>query len=92
MSAQQNPEGSALEYMDRVEENVAKAIPKLTDRNRQELAGSMFCHGLRDEELARMTAIQSESRVASALRIAPSAKAFGKYQHYFQRYEPSRRR
>ena len=60
--------------------------------NRQDLAVSLFCHGLCDEELARFTAIQANGHVASALRIAASAKAFGKYQYYSQRYLPSRRR
>ena len=78
--------------MGRVQENVVKAIPKLADGNRQVLAVSMFCQGIRDEELARMTAIHAKGDVASALRIAASAKAFCKYQLYYQRYEPSRRR
>ena len=39
-----------------------------------------------------MTAIQAKGDVASALRIAASATAYGKNQHYSQRYEPSRRR
>ena len=39
-----------------------------------------------------MTVIQANGEVASDLRIAPSANSFGKYQHYSQRYEPSRRR
>ena len=52
----------------------------------------MFCQGLREQEVARMTAIQGKGDVASALRIAASATAFGKNQHYSQRYEPSRRR
>ena len=92
MSAQQKPDESVLDYMARVQDNVAKAFPKLADRNRQDLAVSMFCQGLRDEEIARKTAIQAKGDVASALRIAASAKAFGKYQHYSQRHEPSRRR
>ena len=56
------------------------------------MAVSLFCQGLRDEELARITAIQAKGHVASALRIAASAKGFGKYQFYSKRYRPSRRR
>ena len=92
ISAQQKRYESVLEYLDRVKDNVSKAIPKLADANRQDLAVSMFCQGLRDPEFARMRAIQPKGDVASALRIADSAKAFGKYQNYSQHYEPSRRR
>ena len=92
MSPQQKPDESFLEYMGRVQDNVAKAFPKLADANRQDLAVSILFQGLRDKEVARKTANQAKGDVASALRIATSATAFGKNQHYFQRYEPSRRR
>ena len=92
MSAQQKQEESVLEYMDRVQDNVAKALPKLADANRQNLAVLMFCQGLRDQEVARMTAIQTKGDMESAVRIAASATDFGKEQRYSQRYEPSRRR
>ena len=39
-----------------------------------------------------MTAMQAKAKVSSPLRIAASAKAFGKNQHYSQRYESSRLR
>ena len=39
-----------------------------------------------------MTAIHAKRDVASALRIATSAKAFGKNEQYTQGYAPSRRR
>ena len=80
MSAQQNPDESVLDNMDPVPENVAMAFTKLAERKRQDLAVSMFCQGLRNEEIARIRAIQAKVNVASALRIAASAKAFGKYQ------------
>ena len=92
MIPQQKADESVLEYMGRVQENVAKAFRKLAVANRQEQAFSMFCQGLPDEEVARMTALQAKVDLASALRIAASATAFGKNQHYSQRYEPSRRR
>ena len=47
--------------MGRVQDNVAKAFPKLADANRQNLAVSMFRHGLPDQEVARMTAIQGRA-------------------------------
>ena len=52
----------------------------------------MICQGQRDQDVARMTAIKATGDVASALRIAASATAYGKKQHYSQRYEPNRRR
>ena len=52
----------------------------------------MFCQGLRDQDVARMTAINAKGEVATALHIAASATAYGKEQRYAQRYEPSRRR
>ena len=79
MSAQQNPDESLFDNMDRVQENVANAFPKLAVRNGQELEITVFCQGIRDQELARMRAIQAKANVAPALRIAVSAKAFGKY-------------
>ena len=92
MSARQKDDESVLDYMGRVQDNVAKAFPKRTDANRQNLTVSMFCHGLRDQEVARMTAIKAKGDVASALRIAASATAYGREQRYSQRYEPSSRR
>ena len=91
MSAQQKPDESVLEYMGRVQDNVANAFPKLADANRQDMAVSMFCQGLLEQEVGRRRAIQAKGDVASALRIATSATAFGKNQHYSQRYELSRR-
>ena len=64
MSAQQKQDESVVDYMGRVQDNVAKAFPKLADANRQNLAVSMFCQGLRDQEVARMTAVQAEGDVA----------------------------
>ena len=82
MSAKQKPEQSVLQYMSRVQDNVAKACPKITDRNRQDLVVSMLCHGLWDQDVARITAIQANADAATALRIAASATAYGKTQHY----------
>ena len=45
MSAHQKQDESVVEYMGRVQDNVAKAFPKLADANRQNLAVSMFCQG-----------------------------------------------
>ena len=92
MSARQKDDESVVDYMGRVQDNVAKAFPKLADANRQDLAVSMFCQGLRDQDVARMTPIQAKGEVATALHIAASATAYGKEQRYAQRYEPSRRR
>ena len=92
MSARQKEEESVLDYMGRVQDNVAKAFPKLADGNSQNLAVSIFSQGLRDQDVARMTALQAKGDVASALRIAASTTAYGKEQRYSQRYEPSRRR
>ena len=78
--------------MGRVEDNVAKAFPMLADVKLQDLAVSMFCQGLRDQDGARMTVIQAKGELASVLRIGTLATAFGKKQQYAQRYEPSRRR
>ena len=82
ISAQQKQDESVLDYMGRVEDIVAKAVPKLADGNRQNLTVSMFCQGRRDQEFAKMTAIQANGDVASALRFAASATAFGKVQRY----------
>ena len=57
MSPQQTSEESVWEYMGRVQDNVPKAFPKLADANRQDLAGSIFCQGLRHEDVTSMTAI-----------------------------------
>ena len=92
MSARQKDDESILDYRVRVQDNVAKAFAKLSDMNSQNLAMSMFCQGLCDQEVARMTAISSKGDVASTLRIAASATAYGREQRYCQRYEPSRRR
>ena len=92
MSARQKDEESVVDYMGRVQDNEAKAYPKLADANRQNLAVSMFCQGLRDQDVARMTAIQAKGEVATALHIVASATAYGMEQRYSQHYEPSRRR
>ena len=92
MGVQQKQDESVVDYMCRVQHNVAKPFPKLGDSNRQNLAVSMFCQGLRDQEVARMTAVQSTGEVASALRIAASATAYTKEQRYSQRYDHNRRR
>ena len=92
MSARQKDDESVVDYMGRVQDNVAKAFPKLAEANRQDLAVSMFCQGLRDQDVARMTAINAKCEVATALHIAASPTAYGKEQRYAQRYEPSRRR
>ena len=92
MSAQKKPDESVLHYMGRLQDNVAKALRKPSDANRQDLAVSMFCQALGDQDVARMTAIQAKGDVSSALRIAASPTAYAKNQHYSQRYEPSRRR
>ena len=57
MSARQKDDESVVDYMGRVQDNVAKSFPKLADANRQNLAVSMFCQGLRDQAVARITAI-----------------------------------
>ena len=57
MSAPQKQEESVVDYLGRIRDNVSKAFPKLSDENRQNLAVSMFCQGLRDQQVARMTAI-----------------------------------
>ena len=49
----------------------------------------MLCQGLAHRVLARMTGIQVEREVGTALRIAPSATAFCKNKQYSQRYAPS---
>ena len=91
-SQQEKPDESVLEYMGRVQDNVAKAFPKLPNAKRQDLAVSMFGQGRPDVEFARMTGMQAKGDVASALRIGTSATAFGKSQHNSQRYEPRRPR
>ena len=87
MSAQEMPDEAALSSMSHVQDNVAEAVPKLADANRQDLAVLMFC--LRDQVVARMKAIQEKGEVAAALCIAISATAFSKNQQYWHRYEPS---
>ena len=57
MSAQQKPDQSVLEYKGRVLDIVAKAFPKVTDANPQDLAISMFFQGLAHQDLGRITAI-----------------------------------
>ena len=71
---------------------MAKAFPKLADANRQDLAVSMFCQGLRDQDVARMTAINAKCEAATALHIAASATAYVREQRYSQRNETIRRR
>ena len=43
MSARQKDDESVLDYMGRVQDNVAKAFPNLADANRKNQAVSMFC-------------------------------------------------
>ena len=85
MCAHQKKEETVLEYKGRVQDNVPKAVPKFAEANRQNLAVSMFCQGVSDDDVTRITALQAKSDVASALLIAPSATAFRKEQHYSQR-------
>ena len=58
ISPQHKQDESVLEYMGRVQDNVAKAFPKLADANRQNLAVAMCCQGQGDQQIGRMTAIQ----------------------------------
>ena len=92
ISAQQKAAGSVLEYMGREEHNVAKEFTKHADANPHTVAGSMFCKGIHYQELGRMTAFQAKGEVESALRIACSATAYSKNQHYYECYEWSTRR
>ena len=92
MYAQQKQDKSVVDYMGLIKDNVAKEFPKLADANRQNLAVSLFCQRLRDQDVARKTSIEPKLEVATALHIAASATAYGREQRYFQRYEPSRRR
>ena len=80
ISSQQKQDEPVLEYMDRVQHNVAMAFIKFSDANRQNLTESMFCQGLPDQEFARMTAVQATGEVASALRISASPTAIVKEQ------------
>ena len=57
MSVRQKDDESVLDYMGRVQDNVAKAFPKLADTNRQNLTVTMCCQDRGDHEIARMTAI-----------------------------------
>ena len=91
MYAQQKQDKSVVDYMGLIKDNVAKEYPKLAHANGQNLAVSLFCQCLRDQEFARITALQATGEEESALRIAASATAFGKVQRYSHRYEPSRR-
>ena len=86
MSGQAHQDETLVYYMDRVQDNVAKAFPKLPDANRQNLSVVMFCQGGRDHDVARMTAIQATGDFASAPRIAASAMAFGKELRHPERY------
>ena len=83
MSARQKDDESVVDYMGRVQDNVTKAFQKLADANRQNLAVSMFCQGLRDQDVAWMTAIQARGEVATALHSAASATAYGREQRYY---------
>ena len=75
--------------MDRVQYNVAMAGPKRADGNRQDMTVSKICQGLRDQKATRARAIPAKGVVTSALRMATSATAIGKNQHYSQRSEPT---
>ena len=82
MIAQQKSEESVLVYTSRVQDNVAKTFPKLAGANRQDLAVSSFCQGLRYQDVARRTANQLKGDVSLALRFAASVTAFGNNRDY----------
>ena len=80
-SGKKKPEESVLYYMGRVEDTIAKGFPKLADGNLQHLSDSIFNHGLRDEELPRISAIHANGYVVPRIEIAASAMSIGKYQY-----------
>ena len=68
--------------MGRGQDKVGTAFAKHAYANSQNKAVSMFCQGVHDQEVARMTANQAQGDVASAPCIAASATAFRKEQRY----------
>ena len=79
-SPEENPDESVLQYMGPLQDNIPKAVPKLKDVNREELAVSLFCEGQSEHEFGRMTGMQPKGKVASGRQISPSATAFFKNQ------------
>ena len=92
ITAEPKPDEAIFDYMSRVQDNLAKAFPKLADSNPQDMTVSMFSQGLPGQEFGRITAIKGNGEVPRALSLATSVKAFGKNQHYSKRYDPSRPR
>ena len=67
--------------MSRVQFLVKKSFPKLDLQNRESIAVTAFCKALIDQDAAKLAAVQSEGKVAKAMKIAASVTALSAKPH-----------
>ena len=60
------------DYMSRVKFLLKKCVAKLDMQNRESIAVTAFCKGLADQDASKLAAVQSEGKVAKAMKIAAS--------------------
>ena len=77
----QGTEETLDDYMTRVQFLVTKSFPKLDLQNSESIAVTAFCKGLVEQDAAKLAAVQSEGKVAKAMKIAASVTALSATPH-----------
>ena len=77
----QGTEETLDDYMSRVQFLERKSFPKLDLQNRESNAVTAFCKGLVEHDAAKLAAVQSEGKVAKAMKIAASVTALSATPH-----------
>ena len=88
--AKQQPDETVPDYMARVQEGVSHAFHKLDDHHKQEVAVTIFCQGLKDQDAAKMAAVQAKGKVCAALKIASAATTFSSPHPQQRAWQPQR--
>ena len=77
----QEREETLEDYMSPVQVLVKKSFRKLDLQNRESIAVTAFCKGLVEQDAAMLAAVQSEGKVAKAMKIAASVTALSATPH-----------
>ena len=67
--------------MSRVQFLLRNSFPKLALQNTESIAVTAFCKGLVEQDAAKLAAVQSEGKVAKAMKIAASVTALSATPH-----------
>ena len=88
---QQDVDETAEEFMTRVRNLTEKAFRQVPDYEKQTLAVSAFCKGLRDRAIAAQVAVQAKDNTAKATRVAAEMTAFLPENPFKNRYKNNKK-